>query len=212
MSTATAAKGMEGAEGAAAKPAPKNRLDRRVLGGERRSCAGAVLNRWHRRHGWQGILARLDDFHHLRFHSILHLRGDRGSVPRQVRRGLGLWRRCLGPLRQVHRADVGMVQLVRLVAGAGHRIWSWSRLHSQSLFRAGCCHQHLANHLARPRSGQGRTDTAHQRDLLYRLDFDAGVLPDPTWRYPAFRARDHAHGCRGAAASDVDRNCSAADG
>ena len=111
--------------------ASNHRLARGILGCERRSCPRAVLDWRHRRHNRNGRFHDLDRLHDYGLHSILHLCRDRGPLSEQIGRRFGLWRGSLGALLEIHRAAVGVVQLVRLVARAVARLLHRRRLHPQ---------------------------------------------------------------------------------
>ena len=100
----------------------RHQLDRRLLDRQRGAGPGAVLDRPDRGHDRQHLLAGVDRLDPVRLHPGVQLRRDRGPLPAQVRRRLGLWRHRLGQIFQAVRALLGVVQLDRLVAGAVHRL------------------------------------------------------------------------------------------
>ena len=85
----------DGARGAASR----HRLERRLLGRERRARSRPVLDRRHRRDRRHPIGAGVDAVGAVRFHPGLHLCRDRGPVPKQIGRRLGLRRggKCVIP-------------------------------------------------------------------------------------------------------------------
>ena len=89
--------------------------ERRLLGRRRRAATGAVFDR---RMPDDGKLASWSGCFDVMGFLQLHLRRDRRHVRQQIRRRLGLWRHRLAALFEIHRAAFGVVQLVRLVAGA----------------------------------------------------------------------------------------------
>jgi len=129
------------------RPGTGHRLDGRVLGRERRAAARPVFHR--RRCATVGKLSWLvwTLVHRHGLHPILHLRGDRRAVSGQGRRHLHLRRHRLGSLREARRSGFRVVQLVRLVAGAGHRFGAGRGVHSHRHVRAGFGGEHLATDL-----------------------------------------------------------------
>ena len=117
-------------------------------------------------------LPDLDGLHDHGLPAILHLCRDRRPVPQQIGRRLGLRRHRLAALFQVHRAAVGVVQLVRLVAGAVARLLDRRRLYAQRAGAGAAVHRGLAGSRRLPRR-QCRDD-CRRRDRRRHRGRDAG--------------------------------------
>ena len=182
------------------RTAPRHRLERCLLGRERRACSRPVLDRRHRRHGRHALGPGVDAVGAVRLHPGLHLCRDRRVVPEQIGRRLGLWRGGLGALLQVHRAALGLVQLARLDAGARDRLRHRRGLYPQRSVPARGGDQDLGGPAARPRLPQGGPEAPAQLDLLHRRDPDRHLLRHPASRHPLDRqGADHRR--RGGAAA-----------
>ena len=88
---------------------PRYWLEGRFLGRKRRSRSRPLLYRRHRCNGRYAFRPCVDTLGPVRVHSGVYLCGDRGALPKQIRRRFGLWRGGLGPLFKVHRTALRLV-------------------------------------------------------------------------------------------------------